>query len=370
MVCESDTKSVFVYASEEIMQAENNNYIRMISFGNESWNEYVDSIAGGFVFYRSEYISAFIDIDHYPPIMLIYECGEDRAIYVSYKRDVSMADDFVGKISAGVYFDLMSPYGYGGYIGSVKNYDLLMKEHHSFCKKEGYVCEVVKFHPLLKYVNQYIGEIDTSFHNVICDLSRSMDEIWMSFKSKVRKNVKRAKEYSLVIDIDEKGENIDGFLKIYYSTMDRNKADKGYYFPRSFFQTINSMVDHFVYFHIYYNDIIVSSELVLFDDKYCYSYLGGTDKEYYHMRPNDLLKYETIKWGHDRGLLYFILGGGHGADDGIFQYKSALAPDGIVDFYVGTDVFSDEKYKELCDVRALHDSSFCVDGKLIPAYRF
>ena len=72
----------------------------------------------------------------------------------------------------------------------------------------------------------------------------------------------------------------------------------------------------------------------------------------------------------DEKLKNFILGGGHGTDDGIFQYKAALAPNGIYDFYVGTDIFCEEKYQKLCDIRKMEDPYFNESEKLCPAYRF
>lgn len=64
--------------------------------------------------------------------------------------------------------------------------------------------------------------------------------------------------------------------------------------------------------------------------------------------------------------------GGYGSDDGIFQYKMNLAPDGIIDFYIGRKIFNKEAYQELVDIRSkgnvdmekkLNDTSF------FPAYR-
>ena len=46
------------------------------------------------------------------------------------------------------------------------------------------------------------------------------------------------------------------------------------------------------------------------------------------MRPNDLLKHETIRWLRDAGKRAYVLGGGYGADDGIYRYKKAFAPHG------------------------------------------
>lgn len=345
-------------------------HIHKIEINNPLWNVYVDSIGNGYVFYRSVYLNGFNTVNPYKPVMFLYENGADSAICVAYERDIALDPHFNGKIPAGKYYDLMSPYGYGGYIGNIQNKSSLLEAHRTFCKNLGYVSEVVKFHPLSNFASYYKGQLETHFHNIICNLTLSDDDIWASFKPKVRKNVRHANSCNLKIVIDYTGKYLDGFLEIYYSTMERNEADKSYFFPKEFFENLNSMQGHTAYFYVFYGNKMISAEIVIYDNKCCYSYLGGTDKEFYSMRPNDFLKYEVIKWGKQIGLDFFVLGGGHGSDDGIYQYKTGFAPNGIYDFFIGSDIFSDDKYDELCAIRRKSDVSFEKENRMRPAYRF
>lgn len=345
-------------------------YIREVDINDPCWDEVVESIMGGYIYYMSRYLKAFQDISGDTPVMFLYESKDERAINVFFKRDISRVKYFLGKIAEGEYFDLISPYGYGGYIGNFTDKRKMLFMHHEYCKNIGYVSEVVKFHPLSDCIKSYAGNVSSSFHNVVRDLESELETLWMDFKPKVRKNVKRAQEYGLEVIKESNGKYLDDFLKIYYGTMKRNEAEKGFYFSKDFFEKITSMQNHIMYFHALYKGHIISTELVLYDGENCYSYLGGTDSDYYEMRPNDYLKYEIIKWGHEKKLKNFILGGGHGADDGIFQYKAALAPNGVCNFYVGTDIFCERKYQKLCDIRRTEDRYFYESEKLCPAYRF
>ena len=90
---------------------------------------------------------------------------------------------------------------------------------------------------------------------------------------------------------------------------------------------------------------------MIYGGENAYSFLGGTDSEFFDFRPNDLLKFEIIKWAKEKGLKNFILGGGYGEDDGIFQYKSCLAPHGIVDFYIGKKIYDENSYEKLISIR-------------------
>ncbi len=76
-----------------------------------------------------------------------------------------------------------------------------------------------------------------------------------------------------------------------------------FYFTKEYFQSITKMkIKNASLFHVLYNEDIISSELVLYDLNYAYSFLGGTDHNYYSLRPNELLKDYIIKWAYSQNL--------------------------------------------------------------------
>ena len=336
----------------------------------ENWNRLVQSFDDYDVFYLNEYVLAFMNENkkNGVPVLLYYSNGADRAINVVFKRDVALDEKMQGKIPVNQYFDLVSPYGYGGFWGSITDYDALNSTYHEFCVLQHYICEFVRFELFSDYHNHYDGEVETRTHNVVRNLEMPLDEMWMDFKQKVRKNVKKAIGNHLEILIENTGAHLQDFLDIYYATMDRSNAQTEYYFSKEFYHTINRMADHVMYFHVIYEGKIISTELVLYGSETCYSYLGGTNRAYFDLRPNDFLKYEIIKWAKEKGLKNFVLGGGYGADDGIFQYKACLAPKGIVDFYIGRKIFDEQSYQKLMEIRA-KDNPDCVNSSYFPQYR-
>lgn len=319
----------------------------------ERWNNTVKSINNYDVFYLNEYVDAFMreDVSNGVPVLLWYVNGTDRAINVVFKRDVAKDPHFEGKLVSDIYFDLITPYGYGGFLGEITDYTALNDAYAKYCTDNGYVCEFVRFELFSDYYKHYSGETETRTHNVVRNLESPIDEIWMDFKQKVRKNVKRANTYGLEIIIDDVGTYMDDFLKIYYGTMERSDAEDQFYFKKRFFEEL-MLMDNAVMFHVSFEEKIISTELVIYGAENCYSYLGGTDSEYFYTRANDFLKFEIIKWAKEKGLKNFVLGGGYGADDGIFHYKMNLAPHGIKDFYIGRKIFDECIYDMLCETRA------------------
>ena len=331
------------------------------------WDEIVRSFPDYDVFYLSDYSKAFMTEapKNGVPILLLYEDGTDRAINVVLRRDISLDEKLSGKIEEGQYFDLITPYGYGGFWGRVSDWEKLNRAYSEYCLSKHYVCEFVRFELFTDYHRHYDGEVETRTHNVVRTLDMSIDDMWMDFKQKVRKNVKKANSHNLEIIIENTDAHLDDFLRIYYSTMDRTEAQGDYYFSRQFYLDLNHMRDNVMYFHVVYEGRVISTELVIYGAENCYSYLGGTDREYFDVRPNDFLKFEIIKWAKEKGLKNFVLGGGYGADDGIFQYKLCLAPHGERDFYIGRKVFDAESYDKLVSLRA----GEMLNEKFFPLYR-
>lgn len=347
--------------------------INVISKDDEEWNLAVKKLEDYDVFYLREYAIAFEQENpeiYGTPVLFIYENGGDYAVNVAFLRDIGKETFFKGRLEEGKYYDLISPYGYGGFIGNVTDYDVLNEEYKLYCEEQGYISEFVRFGLFSDYYRYYQGYTTSYTHNVIRSLEMPLDEIWQDFKQKVRKNVKRAAKNNLEIAIDEEGTYLNDFLSVYYGTMRRTQAESAFYFQRSFFENINRMDGNYAYFHVRYGGEIISTELVLYGSENCYSFLGGTNCEYFDLRPNDFLKYEIIKWAKEKGLKNFVLGGGYGSDDGIFQYKTCLAPRGVVDFYIGKKVIKTELYDKLCEMRGIETHSLDLEKSgFFPEYR-
>lgn len=276
-------------------------------------------------------------------------------------------------------FDITTPYGYGGprIFGdlSVDERNWFWDRLDDWMLEHSIISEFIRFMLWGAEDTAYRGIRETRSTNIVRSLEDSLDNIWMNFDHKVRKNVKKANAAGLKMLIDDNGERIDDFLSIYYSTMDRRNANKTYYFDTAFFNELHtSMKGHFVYFYAMQNNTPISVELVLAAKDNIYSYLGGTNLEYYCCRPNDFIKYEIIKWAKENGKKRFVLGGGYQPGDGIFRYKKSLAPDGTVEFQIGRRIVNEGQYAMLvakCNEQRARQGKplLAVGNSFFPLYR-
>jgi len=297
-----------------------------------------------------------------------YKCGTGVVHNMYIKRPVPWL------VHGEQYYDVLTPYGYGGpvVVEGIASQELLFGYYaawSAYCHKNGIAAEFIRFHLFdnTDLRDAFPGEIVHISDNVVRRLDDTMDVMWMEFEHKVRKNVKKAQSNGLTVTADVTGTELDAFLNIYYSTMERNNAKDCYYFDRAYFQSIiDTLPGRFMFFHVWHKDTIVSTELVLCSGRYVYSFLGGTLDEYYPMRPNDLLKYEIIKWSRETGHEAFILGGGYCGNDGIYRYKKAFAPGADVPFYIGRIIHNQYIYDALVEKRRLDGP---MNEGFFPQYR-
>lgn len=257
-------------------------------------------------------------------------------------------------------YDVTSPYGYSGPI-----YNTNLKEEYIalFWKKvdlwyasNNIVSEFIRFSLNFNY-KHYTGELHPTLLNVKGAL-RPMEQLWEQFKPKVRNNVRRARQDNLTSTIFYKNitkEQVEEFYTIYLATMKRNSAHKRYYYSLGYFENfVKHNPEKCAIILIYKDNTPISTELMLLGNDTVYSFLGGTDENYFSSRPNDFLKIKAMEWGYSLGKQFYILGGGRKNRDNLFNYKKTYFPkDTDVIFYTGRKIISEEKYHIL--------NSFCKE---------
>jgi len=310
----------------------------------------------------------------HPGYLSLYEDGQTRAMCAAWRSENGgvlypfQLRDLRGDPFFEDAADTITPYGYGGAFCWGVDRDTVATEFwrvfDEWAAEQPVVSELVRFALFDDELLPYPGEREQRLVNVVRDLAPSADELWMDFEHKVRKNVKKARRGGVTIEFDLTGARLEDFLHLYAHMLDRRQAPERYGYSREFFERIHErLAGQFVYAHALHEDRVVSSELVLLSEGNAYSFLGATDSDAFHLRPNDLLKYEVILWAKDADKSRFVLGGGYEADDGIFRYKRSFAPHGLMPFLIGRRVLQPDLYRELTERMGGGDPGF------FPAYR-
>lgn len=339
---------------------------------SERWDNIVKSFKDHDVYYLSGYVKAFELHGDGKPLLFYFENGSTRAINVVMKRDISDDKHFVGKIEKGQYYDISTPYGYGGWIIEGENTDKLDKEYSEYCFDNNIVSEFVRFNPYLEDMSwlENIYNIRKIGKVVSIDTSNK-DLIWSNISPRSRTKINKTRRLGAEVEISKNTEDIDVFLPLYKKTMDRNEADRYYYFKKSYFKELmQALRDNFLIIKVKYNNNLVASSIILFVNGKATYHLGGSVVEDKDINPVCLSFCEVSNWCSDNNVACFLLGGGVGGkEDNLYRFKKAFNKNGDKDFYIGGKIFNQQKYDELLDIRKQYDDSFDSFSQYIPLYR-
>ncbi len=331
----------------------------------KEWDDIVCSFDNYDVYYLSGYVKAFEIHGDGIPKLFHYEGNGLRALYVFMKR----------YIADGIY-DAITPYGYGGVLfeGDISDDKLnaFWTEYSEMMRNEHVVDNFVRYHPIfanaipMKKVSKVIDLGKT----VAMDLS-SPDVIWTNIHSKNRNMIRKAEKNGVEILHGKGMDLLDQFLGIYNATMQKDDAEEYYFFKRPFYESIDrDLHENYEIFYAMYEGRPIAMSIMIFANGRLNYHLSGSDIEYRHLAPTNLLLYKAALWGCEQGMKTFHLGGGVGSgEDNLFKFKKVFNRFFDYQFSIGKEIFDQALYDQLIRERAERDLNFDQTSHFFPLYR-
>lgn len=334
----------------------------------EQWDTIVRSFGEHDTYYLSGYVKAFKIHGDGEPLLMHYADSQVRGIHVVMKRDIATDDRFKGLIPENIYFDVTTPYGYGGWLIEGTDSAPLFEAYARWCRKNGIISEFVRFHPVLK---NHIG-MDQAYdvlalgETVAMDLN-SPEEIWANLIGKNRNKVRKAQKNGIRIYSGRYPQIFATFRTIYNGTMDKDNATAYYYFGPEFYESVlNDLSQNAQIFYAVLEDKIIAVSIMLSCNGRMSYHLSGSIQEYANLAPTNLLLHEAALWGCANGCKTLHLGGGVGSgEDSLLKFKKSFysGPEQYR-FHIGRKIFDQDKYDQLTQMRTdLPESNF------FPKYR-
>ena len=115
--------------------------------------------------------------------------------------------------------------------------------------------------------------------------------------------------------------------------------------------------------------------MLLLSNDTVFSFLGGTDAEFFDARPNDFLKINVMNWARKMGYKYYLLGGGKTNNDGLYNYKKSFFPkDKSIVFFTGRKILDMDIYEKLVAIAQKENKLSGIDTNdnskdFFPKYR-
>lgn len=321
------------------------------------------------------------DIYFEPDYAELYETEENRAVEYRFECEYGFITNLFLKRQIDIklpdevqYFDIVTPYGYGGPVihwtnDKEKLIQAYMDDFGRYTEKEHIIAEFVRFHPILgngvdfKEVYKSIFDRKTVGTNLTYD-----DVVAKEFSKHKRKDIRKAlKNPEIRYEVTENPSTLQDFLKIYYSTMDRDKADDYYYFKPDYFQTmLEKFREHITAGRVFLGDQLIAMGVYFRYGKYLHAHLSGTLSEYLDYSPANILKYALAVYGHENGYEVIHYGGGtsRSPENGVYKFKKEFGKNTEFDFYIAKKVWNEEIYKQICSTVGAD-----VNSDFFPAYR-
>lgn len=297
------------------------------------------------IYYNKDYANLYLDSSS----ELFEFYFEEKGCYfynLAIKRDIENTG----------FYDLETPYGYGGYITNCDNKEFVEKAFRKYkehCYNQNIIAEFIRFYPFNIFPSKYgflLDFVSINRQTVIVDLTLSKQERWKNYSSTTRNEIRKSEKY-LNFNVDKS--KIENFIRLYYNTMDKNRADKFYYFSESYFYKIirNENVNLFCITNK--NDSIISMSIFLEDDKVASYHLSAKD---YEVRgegvvgANYFLLDQIFDYYKSKGKKIAFLGGGRSgsSDDDLLKFKMKFSKS-FLPFYIGGVIFNRERYDYLCE---------------------
>lgn len=280
------------------------------------------------------------------------------------------------KFEGSPYFDLVTPYGYGGPLmtgvveGNKKKLaELFQDAFQAYCLENRIVSESVRFHPVFENAQDFntCYEIIHRRNTTGTNLEAFEDPVQNEFSKSSRRNIRKALKSGVSFSITVNPPDLKDFKSIYYATMDRNKAADIYYFDDDYFaDCLHRFGKNILLTEVVHEEKIIGMGLSFFYNDSIHTHLSGTLKEYHHLSPAYILQYALAVWGKDNGMSLIHDGGGRTRDpeDSLFLFKKQFGKNTEFAYYFGFKIWNKPIYDALCEKAQID-----VETEAFPAYR-
>ena len=339
----------------------------------ESWNKILDDHFQEIrdIYFEYDYFNIYTKSYNVIPEACFWEDDNIKIFWSHFKRKINQIELFKDFD----YIDLITPYGYGGPLIVEKTIDNkeiknslinFMEIYEKFAKEQNYICEFIRFHPIIENWKMMEDLIDITYLNntVATDLTQSLKEIWQNMAKKTRYYTRKAlNEFNnQQIILSPSDTDIDNFTNLYNKTMEKREAPQKYFFSNKFIS------DHYAFKNLL---ILCSNEAeeigagsIFLIGKYIVHYHLSATNYSFQYPPTRAVLWKAIEWAKVNGFKWLFFGGGNSENDNLFQFKKKFS-NTCFSFYIGNIIFNKKIYSELTSLNPLskENSSF------FPQYR-
>jgi hypothetical protein len=263
--------------------------------------------------------------------------------------------------------DVVSPYGYGGPIGTGEDppFAAFAAAYQAWCAANGVLTSFVVFHPLFGN-DTHAGAL--GFHRVplggTVAWSLSEPDPRARMHKHHRRMVRRAEAAGLVGSVTPAPGELDEFVALYEIAMRRLEASDFYRFPPAYWAALLRDVPLVRVDVRDAQGTLVAGVLGMGERPWLHYHLGAAADAARSTGASHLALCTLAEWGREQGYATLHLGGGvSGRTDSLLDYKLRFAPGGLVASATGRAVHDHAAYARMSGADEVDWAGF------FPAYR-
>ncbi|WP_249901049.1 GNAT family N-acetyltransferase [Paenibacillus sp. PK3_47] len=216
----------------------------------------------------------------------------------------------LGEIPGTIFFDVQSPYGYGGPIGigNQSFIDKCIESYKKWCVSNYVLIEFIRFHPLLENDRTYYGEV--SYNRTVVSINLTTNDLFSEFSTRVRTTIRKAQKSSLSITFSKSQNVVKQFIELYVKLMDGKEADRSYYFCKEYFVDLLKNDNVYLLSVLNEEDLVIGASIFFVVDQIAEYHLSASNDEGRSKGVSNLLIYEFAKYAQSKGTKSLYLGGG------------------------------------------------------------
>ena len=178
-------------------------------------------------------------------------------------------------------------------------------------------------HVELRGGRNYLKRFTTSatFISHTLELSGSEDQIFKTFRGSTRRNIKHAVKENVRVIFDRSWKSVEAFYRLNSKTRKHHGIPPQ---PKKFFKKLHEHIiskDRGIVAIALHETVPVAGGVFFEYGKKALFKYGASMRRYHHLRPNNLMMWETIKRYLHSGFQYFSFGKTEPENKGLAQFK-------------------------------------------------
>ena len=207
-----------------------------------------------------------------------------------------------------------------------------------------------------KYLDMHGGEIffqdknpSREYYGHLLELNAEPNKMLKQFRDSTRRSIKKAVKSGVEIQRSNSLQSMQDFYRLHCLTRKRHKLPvQPLHFFKKIHEHIISKKSGFIIKAIYHNKIVGAAVFFHFGKKAMFKF-GASDLNYQHLRMNNLIMWEAIKWYSTHGFESFCFGRTDMENVGLRRFKQGWGTKEYLIKYFKYDLTTDSLIKNNAD---------------------